>query len=70
MREIQVGDVLADQFRIDGELGAGGFATVYRATELRTGRPAALKALTPNEFDVAGQMWAFFQQVAPRPASQ
>ncbi|MFN0178582.1 MAG: protein kinase domain-containing protein [Gemmatimonadales bacterium] len=39
---------LADRFRIDGELGAGGMATVYRATDLKHRRPVAVKVLRPE----------------------
>ena len=43
-----VGDLLADRYRIDGVLGAGGMATVYAATDLRLERQVAVKVLLPN----------------------
>ena len=36
---------LADRFRIEQELGRGGFAVVYRAHDVRHDRPVALKVL-------------------------
>ena len=43
-----VGDVLAGRYRVDAVLGAGGMATVYRATDLRLEREVAVKVLVPN----------------------
>jgi serine/threonine-protein kinase len=43
-----VGDVLAGRYRVDGILGAGGMATVYRATDMRLEREVAVKVLLPN----------------------
>ncbi len=39
---------LEDRFRIEGELGAGGMATVYRATDVKHRRPVAVKVLRPE----------------------
>ncbi len=39
---------LADRYRVDGELGAGGMATVYRAHDLRHARDVAIKVLHPD----------------------
>ena len=36
---------LADRYRIDRELGRGGFAVVFLAQDLRHDRPVALKVL-------------------------
>ena len=39
---------LADRYRIERELGAGGMATVYLAHDLRHGRDIAIKVLHPD----------------------
>ena len=39
---------MAGRYRIDGELGRGGMALVYRAQDLRHGRPVAMKVLRPE----------------------
>ncbi|HVL18754.1 MAG TPA: serine/threonine-protein kinase, partial [Gemmatimonadales bacterium] len=39
---------LADRYRVDGELGRGGMAVVYRAHDLRHDRAVALKVLRPE----------------------
>ncbi len=45
---------LADRYRIERELGAGGMATVYLAHDLRHDRPVALKLLKPELAAVIG----------------
>ena len=39
---------LADRYAIEGELGRGGMATVYRARDLRHNRHVAIKVLRPE----------------------
>ena len=46
-RELAPGSVIADQWRIDGMLGAGGFGVTYDARHVRDGRRAALKEYLP-----------------------
>src|SRR5687767_3218984 len=44
----QLTTALADRYRIERELGAGGMATVYLAHDLRHDRPVAIKVLHPE----------------------
>jgi len=39
---------IADRYRLEGELGRGGMATVFLAQDLRHKRPVALKVLHPE----------------------
>src|SRR5512146_3531841 len=45
---------LADRYRLDSEIGAGGMATVYLAHDLRHDRNVALKVLKPDLGAVLG----------------
>jgi formylglycine-generating enzyme required for sulfatase activity/dienelactone hydrolase len=52
---MQTGDIferiratLADRYDVEGPLGEGGMATVYRARDLRHERPVAIKVLRPE----------------------
>src|SRR5512144_1921376 len=45
---------LADRYRLDREIGAGGMATVYLAQDVRHDRKVALKVLRPELAAVIG----------------
>ena len=45
---------LADRYRIERELGAGGMATVYLARDLRHDRPVAIKVLRTEIAEILG----------------
>ena len=45
---IEAGAVVASRYRIDGQLGRGGMATVWRAHDLELGEDVALKVMHPG----------------------
>jgi serine/threonine-protein kinase len=45
---VRLGAALGARYRLEGELGRGGMATVYLAEDLKHGRPVAVKALRPD----------------------
>jgi Tol biopolymer transport system component/tRNA A-37 threonylcarbamoyl transferase component Bud32 len=50
----RLGPAIADRYRIDREIGAGGMATVYLAQDVRHDRRVALKVLNPELGAVLG----------------
>ena len=54
MSTARLSDALADRYRIERELGAGGMATVYLAHDVRHDRRVALKVLRPELAAVIG----------------
>src|SRR5262245_6880218 len=44
----RIARALADRYRVERELGAGGMATVYLAEDLKHGRQVAIKVLRPE----------------------
>ncbi|NBD11693.1 protein kinase [Corallococcus sp. c25j21] len=45
---MMTGEVLAGRYRLERELGRGGMATVFLATDLRLSRPVAVKRMHPG----------------------
>jgi serine/threonine-protein kinase len=50
----RLAEALKDHYTLQWELGRGGMATVYLATDLRHERPVALKVLKPELAAVLG----------------
>ncbi len=51
----RLAEALADRYRIERELGAGGMATVYLAEDLKHHRRVAVKVLRPELAAVFGR---------------
>jgi len=60
---------LADRYRVEGELGQGGMATVYLAEDLRHRRKVAFKVLKPELAAVLGAE-RFVQEITTTAALQ
>src|SRR4051812_4369324 len=60
---------LAGRYRVEGELGQGGMATVYLAEDLRHRRKVALKVLKPELAAVLGAE-RFVQEITTTAALQ
>ncbi len=58
----QLSSALADRYRIEREIGAGGMATVFLATDLKHDRAVAIKVLKPELAAVLGTE-RFLQEV-------
>ena len=54
--------MFSGRYRIDAELGAGGFATVFQATDHGSGRVVAIKVLRPEGRSYEPTMHARFQR--------
>ena len=50
----RLSEALADRYRLEKELGAGGMATVYLAQDLKHNRRVAVKVLRPELAAVIG----------------
>lgn len=48
LREALKGSLLNDRYRLEDEIGVGGFGVVYRAQEVRTGETFAVKVFRPQ----------------------
>lgn len=57
-----IGESLAGRYRLDALIGSGGFATVFRARDLRLERDVAVKVLLPNHVTDAVTATRFEQE--------
>ena len=64
----EIGSVLGGRYRLDGLLGQGGMATIYRARDLQLNRDVAVKLLRP-EYGRDPDFLARFRQEAQAVAS-
>ncbi len=55
----QIGDLVADRYRLEEELGRGGMGVVFRAIHVGLDRPVALKFLHPEVADNATHLKRF-----------
>ena len=58
---LQDGDILGDRFIVREQLGAGGFATVWRALDQKTGAAVAIKVLHAQHVHNADRRERFFR---------
>ena len=59
----QPGRVLGGRYRLEGLLGAGGMADVYRASDQRLGRPVAVKVFRPGTDPDGGRRFSEEAQI-------
>ena len=71
LENLLAGKTLVKRYRIDEVIGLGGFAAVYRAEDLRLGRPVAVKVITlaPPDPGMRERLRARFEREARAAAS-
>ena len=52
------GELLADKYRIEAEIGRGAFGRVYRARDIALDRPVAIKELHRGQDDLGATLFA------------
>jgi hypothetical protein len=63
VNKLDIGDVLAERYRLVGILGEGGMGAVYEAIQIDLNRPVAVKLMLPSA-STEGQAVARFQREA------
>ncbi len=64
-KELGPGDVIGGRYRVLGQLGHGGFGTVFDSVHVTTGHPVAVKVLLPMAGTESAEMSRrFFQEAA------
>ncbi len=62
----QIGELFESRYRIDAEIGEGGFSRVFRATDQSDGRVVALKILVPAKIDNGSDVPKYQGDIAER----
>ncbi len=60
--ETQAGRILAGRFRLERQLGEGGFGTIWRAEQLVLGAPVAVKLIDMSIARQAGALERFLRE--------
>lgn len=61
-RTVAVGDVVADRYKVTGNIGRGGMGSVFRAEDLHLGRSVALKLLAQDLADTERLRTRFLEE--------
>jgi len=59
---LRSGDLL-DHYRLECLVGSGGMASIFRATDTKTGRPVAIKALHPDKAGNGSILYRFRSEI-------
>src|SRR5690349_14130115 len=57
-KELEIGTLLLNKYRLEAKLGQGGFGSVYQATDVLLGRRVAIKTLSQSQTSLDAQRGA------------